>query len=115
MKFLNQFEKFNWDGFVDGKTLMCIGTSPWTDRDTGALVGTKVECVIMEDKTDYQRKEGDTTSNRFEKLTVKVAKPVVVASNVMVKPTGVVATIYGDYRNQLSVKAADIEILRNSK
>ena len=112
MKFLSQFEKFNWDGFVDGKTLMCIGTSPWTDRDTGALVGTKIECVIMEDKTDYQRKEGDTTSNRFEKLVIKVAKAVAIPANVKVKPIDVTAKVYGDYRNQLSITAADIEIVK---
>lgn len=115
MKFLSQFEKFNWDAFAKGKTFMCNGTAPWTDRETGALLGTKVECVIMDDETEYQRKEGDTTTNRFEKIAVKVAKPVVVPGNATVKLVDVVATIYGDYRNQLSVKAADIEVVRASK
>lgn len=115
MKYLNQFNHFDWDAFAKGKSFVCNGATPWTDRDTGALMGTKVECVIMEDETEYQRKEGDTTTNRFEKLTVKVAKPVVVPGNATVKLVGVVATIYGDYHNQLSVKATDIEIIRDSK
>ena len=115
MKFLNQFVHFDWDRFIAGKILICNGTAPWTDRDTGALLGTKVECAIAEDATEYDRKAGDTTNNRYDKFTIKVEKPVVVPANAKIKPVGVTATVYGDYRNQLSVKATDIEIIRDSK
>ena len=49
-------------------------------------------------------------SNRFEKLTFKVAADVDIPIDQYVEPTGVTAKVYGDYRNLLSVAAEGITV-----
>lgn len=51
-------------------------------------------------------------SNRFEKLTFKVSKDVEIPIEAIVEPLNATAAVYGDYRNQLSVKCSDIKVLR---
>lgn len=111
MKFLNQFQEFDFSRFATGKVFLVVGKRPWLDYDTGAALGTTVECVIYKDETIYKRKEGDTSSNLFEKLSFKVSKPVEVPLRAQVKPVNPKATIWGEFRNQLSVKAEDIEVV----
>lgn len=55
---------------------------------------TKVECVIASDKTPYKFKEGEVFSNRFEKISFKVAKDVNIPVESRVVPKNVVATIF---------------------
>ena len=111
MKGLTQFYSFNWDGFANGKTFMTIGCKPYDDYETKAHLGTKVECVISSDKTPYKFKDGEVFSNRFEKIVFKVNKDIDIPLDAKVIPKGVTANVYGEYRNQLSVKCDDIEIL----
>jgi hypothetical protein len=115
MKKLNQFQRFDWNAFSDGKLFLVTGTSEWQDYDTKEHLGTVVEVVIYKDDTKYVQKEGEHVTNRFEKLKFKVRKDVDVPLNRLVQPVGVTATIYGDYRNQLSVKADDIKVIQTSK
>lgn len=110
MRFLNQFINFNWEKFAEGKTFVVIGTSEYQDHDTRAHLGTKVECVIASDDTNYKNKNGEI-SNLYEKITFKVSKDISVPLKSRVKPVNAVATIYGDFRNQLSVKCDDILII----
>ena len=107
MKFLTMYLKFAWESFSEGKRFMCIGTREWKEHDTKNHLGTLVDSVIMQDKTDYG-KEG---SNIYEKLTFKVAKDVDVPMNAEIIPKNVEAVVYGDFRNQLSCTAEDIEIV----
>lgn len=110
---LNEFNEFGWRRFADGKTFVCTGQRPWTDRDSGSVLGTIVDAVIYRDDTVYtKRKDGDTRTNRFEKIAFKVSKAVNVPVDAQIKPVNAVATIWGDYRNNLSVKAEDIEIVQ---
>ena len=111
MKGLNQFVAFNWDKFAEGKTFVATGISEYKDFETKQHLGTKVDAVIAEDRTIYQCKDGQMFSNRFEKITLKVVKDVNVPMDAQIIPKGVTATVYGDYRNQLSVKCEDIEIV----
>lgn len=108
MKGLSQFLKFDWDAFAQGKQFVVTGLSEYQDYDTKAHLGTKVECVIASDKTPYSFKEGKEFTNRFEKITFKVSKDLNVPLEARVMPKDVVATIYGEFRNQLSVKCSDI-------
>lgn len=112
MKKLNQFQRFDWNAFCNGKLFLVTGTSEWQDYDTKEHLGTKVEVVIYKDDTKYAQKEGEHITNRFEKLTFKVGKDIEVTLGSFVIPVGVTASIYGDYRNQLSVKAEDIKVLQ---
>ena len=102
MKKLSQFSVFDFEAFSKGKLYLCTGQSEWKDYNTGEHLGTKVDVVIYRDDTAYVQKEGESVSNRFEKLTFKA----------IIEPVDAVATIYGDYRNLLSVKCADIKVLR---
>lgn len=111
MKGLNQFLVFDWDAFAYGKQFVVTGLSDYQDFESKAHLGTKVECVIASDKTPYSFKDGKAFTNRFEKITFKISKDVNVPLETRVFPKNVVATIYGEFRNQLSVKCEDIDIV----
>ena len=113
MKFLSQFSTFDFARFVDGKELVVVESNPWMDRDTNRVNGTIVTVVIFTDKTVYG--EGRIGSNRFEKLKLKVKKQVSVTPDTRVMPVNVVAKVYGDYNNQLSVTCDDIRVIEPTK
>ena len=108
MKGLSQFQRFDWEAFAQGKQFVVTGLSEYQDYDTKAHLGTKVECVIATDKTPYNFKNGVEFTNRFEKITFKVSKDVNIPIDSRVMPKDVTANVYGEYRNQLSVKCSDI-------
>lgn len=112
LKKLNKFAYFDIDGFLEKKKLLTVGVSEWKDFDTQNVLGTKVEVVIAADKTDYDNAEGEVVSNLYEKLTVKIpAKLNNVPMNAEVRLINPQAVVYGDYRNQLSITAENIEII----
>lgn len=78
MKGLNQFQAFDWDSFSQGKSFVVTGISEYQDYDTKKHLGTKVDCVIASDNTQYSFKEGESFTNRYEKISFKVSKDVVV-------------------------------------
>lgn len=110
MNNLNQFTRFDAAAFLAGKKLQFVDKSNWVDRDTGALLGTRVDLVILEDKTAYKPKADGTPArtNRFEKLVVKVPGAVSLAEDAMVELVNPVGTVWGEYRNQLSLKADEV-------
>lgn len=108
MKYLNQFLKFAWNTFADGKRFLCIGTRKWLHHETKEVLGTKVDAVVMQDKTNYGDKEGN---NLYEKICFKVPYEIDVPMNVEIIPKGVEASVYGDFRNLLACTAEDIEII----
>lgn len=111
LKKLRNFLTFDYVGFAKGKRLLSVGQQPWKDFKTGEVLGTKVEAVIAQDKTDYGLKDGETVTNLYEKLTFKIPKVIEIPMNVEIRPKNPVATVYGDYQNQLSITAEDIEVL----
>lgn len=110
MRGLNQFQKFSWQDFAQGKVFVVTGTSEYLDYESKEKLGTKVECVIAVDKTPYDFKNGNSFTNRYEKIVFKVKKDVEIPLEARVVPKDVTATIYGEYRNQLSVVCEDIDI-----
>lgn len=112
MRGLTQFRSFDYERFTKDKVLVVTGISPWTDFATQSPLGTKVEVAIFRDKTEYKSKDGEAISNLYEKFFVKVPKAVSVPLNSVVVAVNPVATIYGDYQNQLSVKADDIQVVQ---
>lgn len=111
LKQLNSFTRFDWEGFVKDKTLKCLNCGIWKNYDTGKTEGTRVEVVIIRDETEYPKKPDSTTvSNEFEKLTLKIRKenlniPRAAIVQSLINPT---VKIYGEYKNNLSIKADDI-------
>lgn len=112
MKKLSQFLKFDFDAFSNGKIYQVTSVAPWIDYNTKAKMGTKIDTVIVQDKTVYKYKDGEVVTNRYEKLTIKVRKDVQVPINAYIMPINAVGVVYGEYRNQLSVTADDIKILQ---
>lgn len=111
MKKLAQFVVFDHEAFFKDKMLQVIRTSEWLDFQTKAHMGSKVEALIAKDNTQYKQKEGENVSNAFEKLTLKIRKDVNPPTGAYVTLVNPVCTVYGDYRNQLSVTADDIRII----
>ncbi len=113
MKKLNQFMSFDWAAFAKGKRFLCTGGGEWVDYATKEHRGTKIEVVIAVDNTEYRHVEGEVVSNRFEKLAIKVSDDIGIPVDQYVMPTGVVAKVYGDYRNQLAVTASGVTVIPN--
>jgi len=105
LKGLTYFQHFNVSEFLKGKRLAYVKSMPWKDGDTDA--GSKVVVQIVEDQTVYGQPGVD---NFGEQLTVKV-RGVAPSAFAQLRPlsTEVVikdverATVYGDFRNNLSI------------
>lgn len=111
MKKLNKFQSFNWEAFAKGKTFMATGCKPWIDFDSQKNQGTKVGYIIIEDKTDYGLQEGEDVSNVWEKGVIKIRKDINIPEKSIVQLKGVRASVYGEYRNQLSIEADEIVVI----
>lgn len=111
LKKLSQFQYFDIDEFLSKMKLITTGQAEWKDFETGNRKGTKVETVIAQDKTQYRTKEGEVVNNLYEKLNIKIMKEINVSMNIEVRLINPVATVYGEYRNQLSIMAEDIEVI----
>lgn len=116
LKKLNSMQLFNNAEFFEKKTYMLFGVEDLTDYDSKKVIGCKYKVVIFQDNTNYGGDVG--ISNAGESLTVKV--PGVKASDYdgqprqvrLINPRG---TIYGDYRNELSVKADGLEFVNEEE
>lgn len=114
MKYLTQFLKFYWQGFRSGKTFSVTGIREWVDYNTKEKLGWCVDTVIVEDKTQYKTKGGEIGSNLYEKVTFKVTTAARPSVNVgdSVEPVGEpTCTVYGDFRNQLSVRCSGVQVV----
>lgn len=116
MKKLSKFLKFDCQAFLNGKVLMVVGTAPWTDYDTKEVCGTTVEAVISKDETDYELKPGEQVSNLYEKVKIKVGKnDLKIPIRARIELVNPVGTVYGDFRNQLSLRCDDVRIIQMPK
>lgn len=112
MKKLNMFARFDFEAFATGKKFLLISQKPWTDYNSGEVLGTKFELVITQDKTDYgAQPDGERVTNLYEKFTVKVAKNLTMPTNVEVAIINPIANVYGEFRNNLSVVAEGLKVV----
>ena len=111
LKKLSQFNYFDAEEFFSKLSLISVGKSAWKEYGTGTLRGTKVDVVITSDKHSYNTSDGESINNMYEKITVKIPREVDVPMNAKVRLVNPEGNIYGEYRNQLSVTADDIEVL----
>lgn len=115
MKGLIPFQGFDSMAFFKDKLLKVLANGPLTDYATKQVIGTKTTVVIVEDNTVYHTKTGEKISNLYEKINVKVPnKALDLAPGTLVELVDPKCVIYGEYRNQLSVTAADIRVLQSS-
>lgn len=110
MRALPQFRSFDFPGFTAGKDLTVTEIKPWKEYESGKVLGTAVTVAITRDETEYKPgKDGALVSNLFEKFAIKVpSQSVSVKIGDMVTAINPVATVYGQYSNELSVKADDV-------
>jgi len=52
MKFLSQFQQFDFERFAKDKGFMVVGCSPWKEHGSNEVIGTKVDTVIYADNTE---------------------------------------------------------------
>lgn len=101
---------FDNERFFGPKKYQVTRCSEWKDYNTKAHLGTKIEVVILEDHTKYElTKTGEVINNQFEKLVIRVAKDVTIPTGTQVTLINPKATIYGQYLNQLSITADDVQ------
>ena len=115
---LAQYLRFDCTAFLKDKVLSVTTCGPLQDYETKQVTGTKVVVVVTKDDTPYKPKaDGTVVSNLYDKITVKLpgkmGLTVPVGSVVeMINATG---TVYGEYRNQLSITADDIKVIGAAK
>ena len=98
--------------FRSGKAVVCTSLEPWIDFESKKVVGTKAKIAIVKDETQYRQKDGEHVTNKFESFIVKIPKTEV--NDLVDRPVRIinpVATVYGQYRNELSVKADDVQAI----
>lgn len=115
---LAQYLRFDCTAFLKDKVLSVTTCSPLKDFETKQVTGTKVITVITEDKTPYKPKaDGTVVSNLYEKITVKL--PGKMGLNIpigaVVELVNPVGTVYGEFRNQLSITVDDIKVVGAAK
>ena len=122
IKNIRQFEEFNIEDFLTQQRLLVTGVRAWNEYGTDKHIGTAVEVTIINDNTVYLDNDGNKLegiTNRFEKLTFKVAKDVDIALDAIVTPVHAVAKVYAqkgsNVRNQLSIKCDDIKVVGHAK
>ena len=115
LKHLKDFQHFDFNSFIKDKVLVTTSCTEWLDYDTKQKLGTKVEVVIYQDNTAYKQKNGEITTNLFEKLVLKVKKNVQIQPKTRVVPIGAVAKIYGEYSNNLSITCDDVQPVAQTK
>lgn len=120
MKKLGQFTDFDFEAFAAGKSFQVTGIKQWLDFEgkNKPPLGTAVEVAIVEDNTVYFGKGDEvdnTVTNLFEKFSIKIADvaPAMLGIKVgdIVEPIGATASVYGDFRDKLSVKAENIRVV----
>lgn len=114
LRHIREHERFDLEGFLQYMKLMVTNIEEWDDYTTKARLGTKVEVAITQDDTPYKPgPDGRVQTNMLEKLVFKVRKnEVAVKVGDMVVPKGAEATVYGDFRNQLSITADDVVVVK---
>ncbi|MFG1200645.1 hypothetical protein OGM84_05790 [Pediococcus acidilactici] len=102
--------------WIENLVLISQGTTPWKDFNTKEVLGTKVLVVIAKDNNHYDAdKNGNIANNAYEKFSVKVSeKNLKVPANVQIKFVNPRVTLWGDYNNQISVKASGFKIIEKS-
>lgn len=118
MRYLPQYVSFDYGRFVDGKELTAMTCEPDIEYKTKKdLGGSKLSVVITKDKTAYApNKDGSPVGNNlFEKFNVRCAKRVTIPAGSVVELVNAVAIVFGDFRNQLSVRCDDVKVISGSQ
>lgn len=102
MKHLNEFIKFDFEKWSDGKDFRVTSVVPWVDQKTGSVVGSKVEAVILRDDCKfYSLKENETSfSMVYDKIVFKCkSSNCVVGDFIRIKDASPVVYVNNGFMN----------------
>ena len=118
MKKLNKFLKFDLVAFVKGKTFEVVEVKPHFVYENGEKKesdGVTIKVAITSDSTDYG--DADVT-NKFEQFGIKCIGADLIQAREKFHIGDVVelikykkATVYGKFRNELSVEIGNLNHL----
>lgn len=113
MQGLSQYERFAHKDFFEDKELTVASVSKWLDFTTKEPLGWKTTCAITRDDTPYRPKaNGDIISNLYQMVTFKsTQKPDVKPGDVVVPDGDITCTIYGKFRENLSIKCTNLKVV----
>lgn len=116
LKALRDFVRFDARAFLAGKQLLLMQENDWKDYKTGKTVGAKLKVTIWTDDTEYKK---DGISNEGSELDVKIlglkAEDVNRNNRGFIRLKNPRGTVYGDYQNDLSLKADGFEFVKEKE
>ena len=75
---LNDFQKFDFVGFLTGKKCEVSAVRSWEEykdgEKTGKEIGVRIDCVIIEDQTIYNLKPGESFNNKYRQISFKIER-----------------------------------------
>lgn len=112
MKGTNQFERFDREAFFKDKDCTVTGVSQWLDHETKKPLGWRVDTVVTRDDTQYRTKDDRVISNLYQTQAIKCReKPDVKVGDVVVPDGDVTCVLYGQYRNEISIKCDSVKVV----
>lgn len=112
MQGLHPFERFDFPAFSKDKDFTVVSMSEWLDYESKKPLGWKVSTAITRDDTQYFTKDGKIISNLYQPQVFKCAlRPDVHVGDVVVPDGDVTCVVFGNYRNQLSIKCSTMRVV----
>lgn len=112
LKGLRDFQKFDVMEFLTDKKLLLMGAEPWKDYQSGSILGVRIKTIIWVDRTQYNKPD---VTNEGSELDIKLPNAVpdqfIDIKRKFITLNNPVGVIYGQYQNQLSIKADSVEIV----
>lgn len=107
------FQFIDWQKMAANMTLTSVSCGPWTDYQTKAKLGTKVEVFVSRDDNKYRPKsDGSVFTNLGERFTIRVPGDVQVPIGETVIPVEPVeVSVFGQYNEKFSVRASGIKVV----
>lgn len=107
----SQHTHFDWTGFSAPMDYTVTGVSEWVDWETKKPLGHRVDTVVTRDDTQYRTKDGKTVSNLYKRQSFKCFEKPDVKIGDIVEPVEPVATLYGKFHNEISVKCKTMRVV----
>lgn len=103
MKKLRQYQRFDTNSFLKGKTAIVGGVKPTTsEKDQADGYTFIIKMMILEDPYNDEINQGESLNIKFKNApAIKPGQKVVFDKVQLKNPIG---TVYGDYGNELSIK-----------
>lgn len=104
MKKLRQYQKFDTNAFLKGKTAIVGGIKQTTsEKDQKDGYTFILKLMIVGDPDNDELNQGEALNIKFKNApTIKVGHTINFDNVRLKNPIG---TVYGDYSNELSIKA----------